>query len=510
MPLSLNRRKKRRERVSNRTKCLGVFALATALNSLAPFFIFQESLRAKRIDELPSTTTKQSRIVSSRDTDFPWDQDNICHVVEDICKTNPFAKKYWLPDEVKKPQWRYFSRERVGNQQRARKQPKLTLDRGEPVISTTEHKMSWNELQKNKCDISKVSNHVVLHGRNIHMIGEYYQRIILPMHHMMEQYMAFSNPPSNDEKKEVQFYIDYRYFDDPKENRAKIWDSQRLYTLGLPFGDNLQTWVDEVEKSSCQCYSRLIFCGYNVDSDTNSSMTSEQKELTLTPDSYVRDNTNKYCNAGFGQTKLALETEQCDIWQKLRMSLIKTYEENNPSLNQDVSIYRKLLITNALRVFSPTFVVNDIVHHDWKIVGLSQRSDRRKWINIKDTLSHCNTRYHAEKIVCVEVNVDRLPTNFVGAYTNKSLSSVQEQMVLFRSLDSLIGIHGSQVGVMMPNTNYSSNNHMHSSQLLKPQLTQGVLMERNSIMVEISPWFPTHWGVRVHGDGWSNSRIKPT
>lgn len=34
-------------------------------------------------------------------------------------------------------------------------------------------------------------------------------------------------------------------------------------------------------------------------------------------------------------------------------------------------------------------------------------------------------------------------------------------------------------------------------------------MKPNSIMVEISQWFPTHWGVKVHGDGWSNSKKKP-
>ena len=66
---------------------------------------------------------------------------------------------------------------------------------------------------------------------------------------------------------------------------------------------------------------------------------------------------------------------------------------------------------------------------------------------MNDTLSHCNTRYHAEKIVCVEVDVANLPTNFIGVNTNTSLSSVEEQIVLYRSLDSLIGIHGSQVGV---------------------------------------------------------------
>ena len=324
-------------------------------------------------------------------------------------------------------------------------------------MTTSNETLHWKDLQKSQCAISDVPNHVVMHGIFQHMMGEFYQRIILPMHHMMSQYMAYSNSSSNGEKKEVQFYIR----DPTNPNPRRILDSQRLYTLGLPFGDTLHTWNREVHKPWCQCYSRLVFCGHKVDTSTNSSLTSERGELTLLPDYKVRDNTNKYCNADYGQKKLALETEDCDVWQDLRISLIKTYERIYPAMNQDVSIYREYLIKNALgTTFSPSFVLGDFIHHDWKIIGLSQRSDRRKWLNINDTLSHCNTRYHAKKIVCVEVDVANLPTNFIGTGTNNYLSSVEEQMVLYRSIDSLIGIHGSQVGVLMLSVYYSSNHHM--------------------------------------------------
>ena len=447
-------RTKTRRRLGTETICLGAFALATALNSLAPFFIFQKNLRPERIEELPPAAAATTRPTSSRDSDFPWDQDGICYVVEDICKLAP---KFWTKN--KRPQWHYFAREGIGDgvRARAKKQPKLTLDWGEPFISTSNQTLSIKEVQQNKCDISKVLNHVVMHGRYIHMVGEYYQRIILPMHHMMEQYMSYSSPSrsNGEKKKEVQFYIHYRSLDYPGDKQPKVLDSQRLYTLGLPFGDNLQTWADENKKPSCQCYPRLVFCGYNVENDTSSSLASERRELTLLPNTNVRDNVNKYCNAGFGQSKLALETENCNVWQDLRMSLIKTYERNNPTLDEDVSLYRKCLIKNALRAFSPSLVLGDIIHRDWKIIGLSQRSDRRIWLNINDTLSHCNTRYHTHKIVCVEVNVANLPTNFTGTGTNnKYLSSVEEQMVLYRSIDSLIGIHGSQVGDLISSIYY--------------------------------------------------------
>ena len=53
-------------------------------------------------------------------------------------------------------------------------------------------------------------------------------------------------------------------------------------------------------------------------------------------------------------------------------------------------------------------------------------------MNLEDIIVHCNTHYHTHRIVCVEVNVEKTKSPF-------------EQLILHRSLDVLIGIHGAQV-----------------------------------------------------------------
>ena len=107
------------------------------------------------------------------------------------------------------------------------------------------------------------------------------------------------------------------------------------------------------------------------------------------------------------------------------------------------------------------------------------------WLNLDETLSHCNKKYYEKRLVCVEVDVEDLPTNFISAGSNSALSSMDEQFILYRSIDALIGIHGSQ-------------------------LTQGILMPSNSVMVELFQWLPTHWGISVWGDGWTNQKNHPT
>jgi hypothetical protein len=256
--------------------------------------------------------------------------------------------------------------------------------------------------------------------------------------------------------------------------------------MGLPFGDNVKHWIDSISNAkTCQCYKRLIFCGYTYgDSDPSERDTT----LNLIPYHNIADNTKKHCHAGYNQKTKLLETERCNVWQDLRSSLVKTLETTHQHLQLDVEGYRKGLIDAAIKHFHLSLNGERAsVQKDYKVIGLSQRSDRRKWLDINTTLSHCNEQYHSSGIVCVEVDVANLPTNFISLGTDQALSSVEEQLVLYRSIDALIGIHGSQ-------------------------LTQGVLMKPNSVVVELLPWLPDkyHWNIPVHGDGWANRKDHPT
>ena len=430
--------------------------------------IHQHNIQGSQIENRNSTGGQvHSR---PRASSFPWDRDNTCYVVENICN-------------IRKSQWLYFTDDTTSS--KPKQPPKLSmLGRLGPYISPNWPKEAASQLQRKKCTISNITNHLVVTGKHIRMMGEYYQRIMLPLHHLMQDYMSYSNATTSE--KEVQYYI---HFSDPNQ---KILDSHYLYTMGLPNGgrnevhwlETLKHWVETVSNvKSCQCYRRLVFCGYTDNAPSNEKNTT----VSLAPYHGIADNFEKHCNAEYSKRAKDLELENCTVWQDLRMSLLRMYEITHPDLLQDVHAYRKMLIDSALMSFDTKPTKPTIIEQDWKVIGISQRSDRRKWLNINDTISHCNIKYHVLKIACVEVDVSDLPTKFTSTRTNRSLTSVEEQLVFYRSIDALIGIHGAQ-------------------------LTQGVLMKSNSVVTELLPWVPpiTHWNYPVHGDGWVNQKNHPT
>jgi hypothetical protein len=409
-----------------------------------------------------------------------------CHVVENICRRP--SEKHWF----------YFrDNENAGlnskHEIRHPKQPLVSYIQGSRSrirmdISSMYANSTWMKLQK--CTISPVENHVVLNGDHIHMMGEYIQRIILPLKHIMEDYVSHSRTKSRGETgKEIQFYLNFH-----QNENQKMLPSHHLYMNGLPHGQDLQSWsetldpVYRVSSPQCRCYSRLVFCGYQgvySTAETNVANSTENvTSLELSPDSTIPWNPNKHCANYIAPTQ-ALETEDCQVWQDLRKSLIQTYEEKNPNLSQDIHGYRIKLINKGRQYVHSDANFNIDNVKDWKIIGLSQRRGHRMWLNLNDTLSHCNKQYYDKRMVCVDVDVEDLPTNFISAGSNSPLSSMDEQFILYRSIDALIGIHGSQ-------------------------LTQGILMPSNSVMVELFQWLPKHWGRIVWGDGWTNQKNHPT
>ena len=129
-------------------------------------------------------------------------------------------------------------------------------------------------------------------------------------------------------------------------------------------------------------------------------------------------------------------------------------------------------------------------HKGWKIIGLTQRKKRRSWLNLNETITHCNTHYNVHRILCVEVNVETIAETVSYNSSSDILGSDYTQLLMHRSLDILIGIHGAQ-------------------------LTQAVLLPPNATVVEILPWAPTPkqnffgTGRGVWGS-WTQTRHTPT
>jgi hypothetical protein len=112
----------------------------------------------------------------------------------------------------------------------------------------------------------------------------------------------------------------------------------------------------------------------------------------------------------------------------------------------------------------------------WKIVGMSQRSQRRRWQNLDEVIEDCNRRYRTKGIICVETNLEI-----------RDMDPPMQHLLAHASLDVLIGIHGASI-------------------------IEGILMRDDSIMVEMLPFLPDDltkpnppWG---HWTRWT-SRFTP-
>ena len=447
---------------------------------------------------------------------FDWESyTTTCHVLENICRT---------PNK----EWFYFeaSKEDDGDRRRRHyKQPMITvmdpsskvhIDVSSP--SSIIPKPTFSQLSSSEelqCTVSPIRHHIVTTGLYSQMMGEYYQKIVLPFSFLMREFdlhhartnrtshLHHHHPSSSrsnnsfQRRKGVQLY--HHFFEDESRD---ILPSQELYMNGVPYGQQsrLQSWA-LTDPSNCTCYNQLVFCGYLPPEEERQNEGWEKNITKLLPFAMI-DYTKYNCSAGWGTSAERFTNEGCPIWQDLRTSLIQNYERNNPHLNDDITAYRANLIYTALQQgltsnddddVANSFLREDVSKlSEWRIIGLAQRSDNRHWLNMNETLAQCISQYHEKKIVCVEVDVANLPTNFTSVVSNNKnneaiiLTEVQEQLVLYRSINALIGIHGSH-------------------------LTQGVLMPAGSIMMELFQWFPRDWGgYQIWGDGWTNCQGNPT
>ena len=86
---------------------------------------------------------------------------------------------------------------------------------------------------------------------------------------------------------------------------------------------------------------------------------------------------------------------------------------------------------------------------EYTVVGFTQRTYRRAWLNLPEILDDCNNASF-ENTIYVEINAE----NSVSPFT---------QLLLQRSLDVVMGVHGAQ-------------------------LTQAVLLPDHAHVLELLPW----------------------
>ncbi|KAL7473968.1 hypothetical protein ACHAXS_014259 [Conticribra weissflogii] len=282
------------------------------------------------------------------------------------------------------------------------------------------------------------------------MIGEFYSRSMIGINRWMNDYPTRF-------KEDIQLHVHF------VEEKKRLFEGHRLFMNGLPASPNVTNFLSLVREDSCKCYEKLIFCGYEVqnetagdfDSEQNTSIDLNENTTIFKPSGLIKNPKNGCILRADGNT---MKKGKCGVYRRLRNDLLRTYHEKDPSLSRKVENYKmKILMNKGLK--SKGEKVNE-----WKFVGLAIRKSRRKWLNVKQSLTLCRKKFWKHKIACLLVDVE-------------SAGSPEEQLLQHHSLDALVGIHGAQ-------------------------LTQGVLLPNDGHVLELLPWIPEYligkWTQRKH------------
>ena len=302
------------------------------------------------------------------------------------------------------------------------------------------------------------------------MIGEFCLRTVIELYLLLAQTKNHTNVHSPSIS-ETQYYVHLAY-----ENK-KLLDAHKLMLSGMhPLSSHLNTKEENIRwaksaidivhpehDASCQCYSKLVFCGYDVRytmqrSPSDSKPSSSNMTFSLWPSTHV-DVTNTKMKGGTSSCdplsqRYNQNPYECQVFAKLKSHLLSNIEAQFLQIEATIVEYRKQVLIDRGLV-SEAYTGDT---KEWSIVGLAQRTSRRKWLNLSEVIDSChehflgNNNTNKTQVVCIEVNVENTTTP-------------HEQFLLHRSLDALIGVHGAQ-------------------------MTQSLFLPPGSHILELLPWIP--------------------
>lgn len=219
----------------------------------------------------------------------------------------------------------------------------------------------------------------------------------------------------------------------------RILDSQRLLLSALSENE-----IHSLERlwthTPCQCLQRAIFCGYDKEEK------SKQSSADGVAMDYYKPGGSVMPGNGLGS----------HIFAQTRQLLRERLIESQPHVLRDVHLFRQQL----LQEHGYTAHDKDSV----KIVGLTQRSGRRRWLNLQDVMDQLS---NIPNVIFHELNVETL-----HAY---------DHLIHHAAMDALIGIHGAQ-------------------------LTEGILLHDNAWILELLPYVPDY----IIMGAWTRTTHTPT
>lgn len=119
----------------------------------------------------------------------------------------------------------------------------------------SQNRRAYNDRTAANCPLSSTPYHLVVQSFYNDMIGEFYSRTVRGLNEWMRDY-----PPKSDEN--LQLYVHFA-----SEDRQTLFHGHRLFLGALPQNDKIDSFLSLIQNESCQCFERLIFCGYKLEDE---------------------------------------------------------------------------------------------------------------------------------------------------------------------------------------------------------------------------------------------------
>lgn len=446
-----------------------------ALEEVKEILILEREVSQKKDEEADTTETSKQEVTPApkvnvnyalEHSDMDMFEKHGCYPVRDICTTGH--------------QWFYHSKARntLAYQPNFSVRHELHIKHGIPeeiaVNNSFFYKRDWEKQPgaPKGCKMSDIPNHVIVTSFYMTMAMEAYYQVVGGFWKLWRALDApwWKETPTSPH---TQFYslARHRYTKQGAESETNIMPS--LHALMAGFTSHpLQNYMELHDQTKgCQCFERLIFCGF---SDWDEWMIKEEKKKMR------RDPTYNSTILPTIPTKPPIKhlhpadrvgKKGDPEWDPLRKHVRKGGFDAYPSATGRAAELKQNAIFGSLQLLNQTYDPTEIAENlkDWTLVGFAQRSTRRRWLNLDQTLELCRKNYLLQhKVVCVQLNLD-----------TPAGGDPENQVVMHAGLDAMIGVHGSQ--------------NVHS-----------VWMPDGSYSLEILPHLVADWG------GWTRHTHKPT
>eukprot|EP01083_Nonionella_stella_P093435 261857_1 len=303
-----------------------------------------------------------------------------------------------------------------------------------PVYANFFHATVWNENEYSatKCYYNTVYNHLILEANYQTMLGEFYSRTLRFLHYLHDMKELITN--------DIQLWL-------------LIGDQKSLYVSHYLFTErfskyNLLHFTSMFDHVPCQCYHRILFCGFHKEGHEipwprkdrkgkkNKGVDILQANVDDTKeDEPVQNNRRK------GDNLMPLATlvsrmepsEARDIYPPMIVEYNNWVDTMDSNIDDDVRKWKYDQLIGYFKNISShdKYTFMDEID-EWRFIGLYDRKVRRSWLKIQKHQRLCNEKYNKYKIFCHIIILE----NFLHS---------RDVIIIHRASFMLVGVHGAQL-----------------------------------------------------------------